>query len=52
MIHGLRIIHKSKKQYARKQSMIEFMPGELPKIAQKQILFLNRSQIIHSLMIS
>ena len=45
MIHGLRIIHKSKKQYARKQSMIEFMPGELPKIAQKQTLFLKRSEI-------
>ena len=25
--------------------MIEFMPGELPKIAQKQTLFLKRSQI-------
>ena len=45
MIHGLRIIHKSKKKYARKQSMIEFMPRELPKIAQKQTLFLKRSQI-------
>ena len=25
--------------------MIEFMPGELPKIAQKQTLFLKRSEI-------
>ena len=46
-----RIAQKQKKN-PRKQCMIEFKHRELPKIAQKQILFLNRSQIIHSLMIS
>ena len=56
---GLLILQKkwmswydSQKQKSCKQCMIEFKCRELPKIAQKQILFLNRSQIIHSLMIS